>query len=528
MAIKIRTEERIEGIKIGNGVLKLLQYADDTSGMLKDVNSAKVFLQIVHKFGEYSGLCLNRDKTEAMWLGSCRNNTVKPLGILWPVRPLRVLGVYVSYNDEANYTLNFEEKIEKAKRILDMWKMRKLTLYGKAQIIKTFIVSQFLYVSSAIETPQKAIKTIDRLIFKFIWGNKIDRIKRSVLKSEVCNGGIKVPDFDTMLKTSRYKWIKRLEKTEEPPWKVILRCYLKKYGISLEVLLHSNYSLKTLGLEAHMLPMFYYELLKLWSNTGNTTGVDKSEFIWYNRELCIKGRSVFYPDFLQCGIWYVSDLYCSDGEVIPFDVWVNRGLSRTNLIRWMSLVRKTKRKARNTLSQLDLENIGKLSLLGKGPLYAINSPVIYKELLREKLGESVHVPRISKYLADTESTDWCKVYERANKIPIDTKIKDFQYRFIHDILSNNYWLNKWKIKDTSVCTYCSDSVEDIAHMFWYCEKSREFWDGVANLLQLHVNDGQNGFTMEDVFFGSPKDRNMCQIIFSAKCFYTIRECMKNQ
>jgi hypothetical protein len=158
MAIKIRNENEIEGIHIEKENLKLLQYADDTSGLLKDVKSAKLFLKIVKEFGVYSGLCLNKDKTEAMWLGSCRNNASKPLGILWPERPMRILGVYMSYNKEANHKLNFQDKIEKAKRLLDMWKMRNLTPYGKTQIVKTFIVSEFLFVSSAIDTPQKVLE----------------------------------------------------------------------------------------------------------------------------------------------------------------------------------------------------------------------------------------------------------------------------------------------------------------------------------------------------------------------------------
>ena len=47
MAIKIRSENEIEGIHIEKDNLKLLQYADDTSRPLKDVKSAKLFLKIV-------------------------------------------------------------------------------------------------------------------------------------------------------------------------------------------------------------------------------------------------------------------------------------------------------------------------------------------------------------------------------------------------------------------------------------------------------------------------------------------------
>lgn len=148
MAAKIRQERGIKGLHLNGMDLELLQYADDTNGLLQDEQSAANFLKTVNEFGSFSGLKLNTDKTEAMWLGCYRHRHSKPLGILWPNKPLRILGVYMSYDEDANYELNFSNKIDKARRTINMWKMRNLTLYGKAQIIKTFIMSQFLYVSS--------------------------------------------------------------------------------------------------------------------------------------------------------------------------------------------------------------------------------------------------------------------------------------------------------------------------------------------------------------------------------------------
>jgi hypothetical protein len=92
-----------------------------------------------------------------------------------------------------------------------------------------------------------------------------------------------------------------------------------------------------------------------------------------------------------------------------------------------------------------------------------------------------------------------KYNERANKIPMDTKTKDFQYRFIHDILSNKYWLHKWKVKESAECTYCNhhSESETIEHLFWSCDQSQLFWNGVSNVL-LEAR-GPTQFTMEDVF-----------------------------
>ena len=72
----------IKGISVGGEETKLLQYADDMTAVLADVNSAQALLDLLEIFKKASGLMMNFTKTEGMWIGSSRNNkTAKPLGI---------------------------------------------------------------------------------------------------------------------------------------------------------------------------------------------------------------------------------------------------------------------------------------------------------------------------------------------------------------------------------------------------------------------------------------------------------------
>lgn len=181
LASIIRQENRIKGFTFQNQEVKLLQYADDTTGILADIKSARLFLEVVEEFGTFSGLKLNREKTEGMWIGSKHTESSRPLGISWPNKPLRFLGVYVGYDEEACNALNFESRIHKCRQIMGMWQRRNLTFQGRIQIIKTFIISQFLFTMSATVIPDKYIKEINAMMFKFIWKGKRERIKRSIL-----------------------------------------------------------------------------------------------------------------------------------------------------------------------------------------------------------------------------------------------------------------------------------------------------------------------------------------------------------
>lgn len=518
MANKIRQEKLIEGIQIKQYETKVLQYADDTSELLKNLKSAKHFLKIVQEFGQYSGLTLNVDKTESMWLGNNRFNKTKPLGILWPDRPIRILGVYFSYDIDACDKLNFLNRVDKSERILNWWTCRNLTLYGRIQIIKTFIMSQFMYVSSVVYTLPEVVKLVNKLAFQFIWRKKRERIKRTVLISNIDHGGLNAPHFQTMVNTARLKWVNKLTDNTEALWKVILEKYLDKVNVNLYVLLYSNFNMKSTGLDKAILPEFYKEMLKLWSDVGNTLQMDKSNLIWYNREIRVNERSLFYKELFTAGAWYITDLYRLDGTAVDFETLVSRGVGRCNLIKWMGLIEKTKRLI--VLNNGPSGEINQLVLATNVPFDQTNNKTIYNKLLLKTTQyiAEVYVPRISKYLENSQTIEWNEVYLRANQTTIDTKTKEFQYIFIHDLLSNHYWLHKWGVKDTDICQYCKTESENIVHMFWTCPTSTLFWEEFSQFCDTHLHElYRNILSMQDIFLGVD-DKTVCTLIFLAKTF----------
>lgn len=322
------------------------------------------------------------------------------------------------------------------------------------------------------------------------------------------------PDFETMIKTARLKWIEKAVRVTDAPWKLILESYLEKLDVHLNVLMYSNYNLKSVNLDKGTLPVFYKEMLQLWCDNGNSWPEDKVNLLWYNKDICINGKSLFYEDFFRAGAWYVNDLYSNDGSVVPFQTWVSRGVGRYNMIKWMGLIQKTRKM--HTGRDEPTNEVKLLYFQSKGPIAQLNNKVIYNGLLASKIPHTtnIYVPRTAKHLGNDIS--WKEVYVRAYRTPIDTKTKDFQYRFIHDLLSNKYWLHKWGIKDTAACYYCNNEEENIVHMFWSCPKTRQFWQELSEFCQ-NRSIIQEDICIDDVFIGVNED-TLCTIIFVAKTF----------
>ena len=110
LACKIRQNKEIQGIKVFNSEAKISQFADDTSLICSSCDSAKKAIEVVHSFGNVSGLRLNPTKTKAIWLGPWREREEKPFGFKEPVR---ALGIFISYDEKQNNKKNFLVKIDK-------------------------------------------------------------------------------------------------------------------------------------------------------------------------------------------------------------------------------------------------------------------------------------------------------------------------------------------------------------------------------------------------------------------------------
>ena len=178
LALKIRQSPNCRGIRLPNDKeARISQFADDTTIITNSTDSLKSHLQTIEVFGVISGLKLNRKKTKAMWLGSMKHNTSKILEFKSTREPIKVLGIFLGYNQDKNIAENFLNRIRKMKTKLNLWLSRDLTLYGKSLLAKTLGVSQLVYAASLLSVPNAVIKIVQTELFSFLWKNKKDKIK---------------------------------------------------------------------------------------------------------------------------------------------------------------------------------------------------------------------------------------------------------------------------------------------------------------------------------------------------------------
>ena len=116
---------------------------------------------------------------------------------------------------------------------------------GKITIIKTLIISKLVYLFINLPDPSnEVLKEIEQSIFKFLWGCKTHKIKKTTMFKSYDEGGFKMVDIFSFLSTLKLSWLKRLV-TNDSTYSLWISLYptlqnLNKFGFDFIKTCYTN------------------------------------------------------------------------------------------------------------------------------------------------------------------------------------------------------------------------------------------------------------------------------------------------
>ena len=331
LSCHIRQNKQIKGIRLpleigGRNEMKIMQFADDSTLFLADECSIYQSLKAIDLFSEFTGLNLNKNKTEAIWLGCWKFRKKEIANMKWRIFPqneIRILGVTFKNDCQACMVkCNWENKISTCEIIIKRWIGRNLSIIGRITLVKTFLLSQFMYLMQGIILPKHAMNRINKILFKYIWCNQniykesdinnvIEKVGRKTLIKSYEEGGLGMIDIIHMQNSIATKWITKLQQTGNGLWRSIPLFYLNKLGPKL-IIFKMNANFKQLKGWNTQFPQFYTNLIEFWCEIPNKNSahnfVNSSQILWNNQLCTYKGQVIFNHNWIKRGILFVSDV----------------------------------------------------------------------------------------------------------------------------------------------------------------------------------------------------------------------------
>lgn len=503
---RIRQDSNVRGIKVFGKEIKLSQFADYTTLFNADIESLEMALKIVGDFGKIAGLSLNVKKTKALWLGKWKSNKNKPLDLKWFHSPVKILGIYFSYNIKENNELNFYKKIEKLETKLDMWSSRDLTIFGRAMLIKTLGISQLIYSASNLDAPEGIVEVVRTKSFKFLWKNKKDKIKRSGLYQDSDNGGIRMTDFAIMLKALKLAWIPRLLRTSDNSnWCIIPKHYFRSMG-GLNFLLRCNYDTKFFN----DLPLFYKKILDFFNELKTLYLYDqKQELILFNnKDILVDGKPIFFSEWFNKGILSINDLLNESGNVLTFYEFRDKYSCKSNFLQYYQVVSAIPKRLWSLAKGSD--TINKSFFTRNDNIFSLNESTqinLYKGKTKDfynLVNAKIHTedqtgPKRWSEKLSLKKDVRTKIFKSLKNICKETKLKEFQFKLIHRTIVTKKELFRFGIKADDECLYCGDK-DSVEHSFIECMFTKLFTQKVLNWFN-QANACQISPTTEETLFG---------------------------
>ena len=96
--------------------------------------------------------------------------------------------------------------------------------------------------------------------------------------------------------------------------------------------------------------------------------------------------------------------------------------------------------------------------------------------------------------------DWKEIYSLPFTVSIETKIREFEYKILKNIVFTNEKLFRLKLTDSSLCAFCNRETESVEHLFFYCDVTMTFWKALCSWLGKYKIKLQP-FTIMDILFG---------------------------
>jgi hypothetical protein len=487
LAIQIRNNPSIKGIKIGNNYIKISLLADDITLLLSDLQSVKVTLDTLKTFKNCAGLKINIEKSNAKYIGSLKTCDYFPHGLSWIKTPIETLGISITNDPEQNYLLNFRNKIATLQTTLNIWNIRNLSLKGKITVVNNLALAPLIYVASVTNTPNKAIIEINNIVQNFIWTNKKAKISQSTLIQDINNGGLKLCHFETKVTSLMLTWIKRLTSESKSRWKLLPQNF---YNCSnLNTYFSSNHNF----LSSKTIPRFYTKIhdsyMKYFKKKPECLDEILDESLWLNENIKMNKEYIYIKEWEQKNIQKIRDLFDDFGNLLLHDQLISKYNISTNFLHTLQIRKSIPiewiKKIKNTQHKLSPKNY-ELNIKINNKTRILNT-ASSKDFYWHIINLNHHTPtciqkwaETYKSLDKTYNQEWKNIFNLTFKICRETKLQSFQYRILHRTIPCNKWLFNIKIRDSDTCSFCKNESDTVQHFFLLCDNVNHFWVSFNN------------------------------------------------
>ena len=419
-------------------------------------------------------------------------------------------------------------------KILNIWKQRNLTLFGKNLLINSLSTSLFIFNAQIDSPPVDFIKLVERLHKDFLWGGTA-KIAHHTLIANYKSGGIIYKDLNSFLAAINVKFIQNLSHNSCSGHLALPNLWIKTLfkiptSINEDAYFH-DYFTNTLNVLNCMIKIprkvnynghpFYYNILKTYENISQHFCIKIENIvstpIWFNKILNTK----FDPEISQAGFDFVKDLLPNNQPLI--DNYNN--LRNVKIRKLRNILNKIPQVWLDKVVQSDNTFITVIPF----PTVELNNQIVYlNKVASDQIYESLIASKIRpptgllRWREDIDLTDAeiTTAFTFARLCSRSTFDHAFQYKIVTNILPTNKYLARYQVRDCNLCSKCLAVPDTVTHRMWSCPLLVPYVEEIINFLKNDCNVTEDISFVQYLFgFGNNEGLNHILLELKKELFY---------
>ena len=230
---------------------------------------------------------------------------------------------------------------------------------------------------------------------------------------------------------------------------------------------------------------FLKDVVTSWTklNNPNTEQVVHKQIIWNNSKIKNRGNVLFFNEWYERGIKFVEHIFDFRSKMFyTFEhlKWLYN-IPSGDYLKYYTLIHSIPPEWKYKLKTEDVVYGAPSFLINKiyNNKLKLNK-IAYIKLIRQK---SIETPKYKTKWNVTNDEQWNIIHTQPFNLTIDTKLREFQYKYILNIVPNNSFLYKCHLTQSNLCDFCNMYIDSTIHMFWECHHVQTFWTDTRTFLQ---------------------------------------------